>query len=333
MALPTVTKSWQFAVNQSFSDGTLATTRTMIRAIKNQLIGAGGLTWTDSTGTTTTPTGNWTVIGSSNGVTAGIDAVDRWAADGDLLFNTAGSAHSWIILQQTGISATFQMLIALDNTSFYNATISVSHTAYSGGSATANPTSANAVTLASGANWGPSSSAATTRVHVMRTTDGSCNRIIFHRNGWVAGMLLVDALGNVQTGLAQSYIALGLGTSTAAPGSNTPTATVLSTTAAWNGFYTTPLVAFAGSLSSGNGPACMLLGGASAFNSDAGIFGIFMNCQTAGQRGPMGALVDGWFGLSQNSNVTTHPDTGTLKQFCQHGLFVTPWNRSTPASS
>lgn len=41
----------------------------------------------------------WTCLGSSDGSTAGIDAVNRWVAHTNCVFQTAGTAHSWILLQ------------------------------------------------------------------------------------------------------------------------------------------------------------------------------------------------------------------------------------------
>ncbi len=43
----------------------------------------------------------WTVIGSSNSVAAALDTVDRWAAIANLVFASGGTAHSWIVIQNT----------------------------------------------------------------------------------------------------------------------------------------------------------------------------------------------------------------------------------------
>ncbi len=44
--------------------------------------------------------GKWTVVSSCDGVTA--DATDRWVDNSDIVFNTPGSAHSWILLSKAG---------------------------------------------------------------------------------------------------------------------------------------------------------------------------------------------------------------------------------------
>jgi hypothetical protein len=52
--------------------------------------------------------GLWTVVGSSDGATAGMDGVDRWGAvyDGTKLIRAAaGNAHSWMVLRSPGITA------------------------------------------------------------------------------------------------------------------------------------------------------------------------------------------------------------------------------------
>ena len=62
----------------------------------------------------------FTVKASCNGTTAGSlttpaggDLVDRWAADSDLNWNTAGSAKSWIVLKSTAFLSSFEYLLDL----------------------------------------------------------------------------------------------------------------------------------------------------------------------------------------------------------------------------
>lgn len=331
MSLPTLTKSWQFAVNQSFTAGiTLAICRTFVRAVKNQLIGAGGLTWTDGTGTTTTPIGNWTVIGSSNGVASGLDAVDRWAADADLVWNTAGSAHSWIVLQQTGISSTFQVMISCDSGTPALATIVVSHNAFTGGSITANPTAVGSSTVLNQAAYGMGG-AGTLRLHVMRTTDGSCTRFVTAIGGVVTGLHILDKMGNKTAGVVADYIGWSVGSSNGI----TPASTDInhSTNANAKFFGVSAASAFMATEGWGAGPSYAQVGGASNFTSASPILPVCLWSTTVSNRGRIGTLVDGWLGLSTNATGTAYPDTGTTRQFVQHGVFITPWNRTTPAMS
>jgi hypothetical protein len=60
----------------------------------------------------------WTVVGCSDGTTAGMDATDRWITAANLVYRTTtGTAFSWIILEQSQINTNFQVLFGLDNTS------------------------------------------------------------------------------------------------------------------------------------------------------------------------------------------------------------------------
>lgn len=93
-------------------------------------------------------TGLWTVAGSSNGVAAGMDAVDRWHlagayTAGDFVRAAAGSAHSWMVLKSPLMNGyNFYMLVSLGVTT--TALYIIHHmakAAFTGGSITADPTS------------------------------------------------------------------------------------------------------------------------------------------------------------------------------------------------
>ena len=54
----------------------------------------------------------WTVVGSSNSLTASMnDGIDRWNSLSDLVGNSSGNPHSWMILQQIAIAPQFQLLL------------------------------------------------------------------------------------------------------------------------------------------------------------------------------------------------------------------------------
>jgi hypothetical protein len=99
MALPTLEKTWQFNVNQSTttSGSILPDMQALLYKLKTSLIGFGS-----------TP---WTVIRSSNGSSAG--ASDYWASSSDLIWNYEGSAHSWMVLQQSALN-NLQLLISCE---------------------------------------------------------------------------------------------------------------------------------------------------------------------------------------------------------------------------
>jgi hypothetical protein len=81
MPLPSLDKTWLYDPNVAYpAQGTAAADyKRMLRGIKNSLKAFAS--------------NAWTVVGSSNSSAAGLDAVDRWSADSDLVGNTAGNAH------------------------------------------------------------------------------------------------------------------------------------------------------------------------------------------------------------------------------------------------
>jgi hypothetical protein len=123
--------------------------------------------------------GLWTVVGSSDGATAGMDGVDRWGAvyDGTKLIRAAaGTAHSWMVLRSPGITAG-----GLTNVPFYMiiewSASDVAPTFYgckalpTGGTITARPTSTDE-TL----NFGPSQvtqAAGTPKLSALLASDGT----------------------------------------------------------------------------------------------------------------------------------------------------------------
>lgn len=112
-----------------------------------------------------TPTlGLWQVYGSSDGATAGLDgpgnggSTDRWGATFDaskIPAAAGGSPHGWCVLKSPLMNGmTFYMLLAADTASAASgyATMNFAKAAYTGGTASANPTSTD--------SWGPMSNGA-----------------------------------------------------------------------------------------------------------------------------------------------------------------------------
>lgn len=89
----------------------------------------------------------WTVVGSSDSVAFGLDGVDRWAAISNLVWASSGTAHSWIVLQNTTIG--YQLAIDLNATSTASVGVAATEigTPFSGGSTTTRPTSTREFTL------------------------------------------------------------------------------------------------------------------------------------------------------------------------------------------
>ena len=100
MALPSVTKTWQYNVNNVITCQVDAATmfQKLVYAFKTALLGFG--------------TAPWTVVKSSD--STGFGATDRWTDYTKLVWcqNASGQAHSWIVLQNSVTSV--QLLIDLN---------------------------------------------------------------------------------------------------------------------------------------------------------------------------------------------------------------------------
>src|SRR5512136_2332318 len=167
MTLPTKVKTWQYNVNQDLNTLGVALTdrQRLLRTIKNSLIGFGAAPWT--------------VQGSSNSVAAAMDGVDRWAADANLVWANAGVAHSWIVLRQTGIGATFEMCIDLSSISprVLSCILAVGGS-FAGGTTLNRPTAGTELDV-SPTRWFKGDDALTfsCALHVQQSNDGAITRV------------------------------------------------------------------------------------------------------------------------------------------------------------
>lgn len=134
----TLSRNWLAqAVNQVPSDqsSVLSTCQSVMLSLKKFVDGQSPVQ----------ASGAWTVVSSSNSVVAG--NADHWSTNADLVWNTPGNAHSWIVLQSpSGFmpgSGAVQLLIDLADGSPYNVVTRVASSAFpfTGGSTTNRPTS------------------------------------------------------------------------------------------------------------------------------------------------------------------------------------------------
>jgi hypothetical protein len=99
--------------------------------------------------------GLWTVAGSSDGVTAGMDGVDRLGAAFDpakIVQGTAGSAHSWIVLFSPVMNGyQWSMCIDLNSATAGCYSVIFARSAFTGGTNAARPTSVDEWVPANGA--------------------------------------------------------------------------------------------------------------------------------------------------------------------------------------
>jgi hypothetical protein len=218
MAAPALQKTWQFSVNQDLNTlGSYTTDRQrLLRTIKNSLIGFA--------------LSPWTVRGSSNGTTAGMDAVDRWVNNTDLNWNSASSAHSWIVLRQAGLGTNIDLLISCNtkdqgnNPRYLTVLIAVDGVGFTGGTTTADPTATETIStllqpsftspVQTGLGYwmrGDNASTFDCALHCLQSSDGQCTRVGVFVGGSPVMWLILDKLRNPVTGLTLPIFASWIG--------------------------------------------------------------------------------------------------------------------------
>lgn len=323
MALPIPEKTWQFNVNQSPTS-----VASLAFAIKQSLVGFAS--------------NPWTVIGSSNSTTSGMDAVDRWVSAGNVV--TATGAHSWIVLQQSQLNAKYQVCIDMNGTQTYRGSVIWSPVAGFGtanggtnGSTTTRPTAVDEVVLLN--NSDILSSDVASRLHAVQSTDGLVTRLLIARNGTVENYLAFERPKNPPTGWVMPSVAYA-GVSVSGN----------FTYARWNeglrytGWNNSVLRSFTTTLTSEGYRGSATSNGIRALgNSQAGSSGNDLNgewplcpiavfSETIGCRGRHGLLYDMWWGSAQAGQGDTYPGDGS-NQFAQFGCFVFPWDGSAPSTA
>lgn len=339
MALPSLIKTWQFQVNnQVVAQGTsLATGRLLVRSIKNALLGTGA--WTDSNNGAIASTNPMTCKGSNNGAGAfgNNDNVDRWTTDANLVWAAAGSNHSWTVLKLGGSAA----MICIDLNSATNTVFTMVYSASGGffaanggtdGTATARPTATDENVVGSVVGYGMSTVDSTCRWHVMKSSDGLAYRVVICRSAATVGFWNVERVNNrIGASWPEPTLAtldgtngagpvmttgeLGNSGSSVLPRSRDDTASIQlimtcegKDNQSLNLFETIPID------KTGENP----------------MFPAGLYCPTAGHVGPIGSMVDCWWGLANLADGTTYPAAGTLHQFVQFSDVILPWNTSVP---
>ena len=95
--LPTPAITWRFRNNESVpaGDALLHRARMMLEIKESMIVNNTG--WTDGDGAAASPSSVWVVVASSDSVAA--DGTDRWSEIADVVWDTSGSAHSWVVLR------------------------------------------------------------------------------------------------------------------------------------------------------------------------------------------------------------------------------------------
>jgi hypothetical protein len=313
MPLPTVTKTWIISPNNRITFTSLNDTMSRyLFGIKTFLVANG-----------------YTVIGSSNGTTAGVDAVDRWTTFNNATTRgaTAAAAQSWIVLRD-GNGA--DMLLAYQGSVDNAARISFSpgQLFVAAGTPTFQPTAADEQVVSNGLD--------------LIGATASVDRIW---NGWVSSdakfCRFAVARAGVWTGRPwgiENYTpTLVAPAATANPVwgfSLTPAAFTYGAVAAGVTRVTVSAVpfncsAFFGTEIFANDPS-YLSGEKSVLQGQSLIFPLAIGSATAGARGKLGNLIDQWIGRTDAEDGTYY---GALELISMTGYRgsggVWPWNGSS----
>ena len=200
MTVPSLQKTWYFQVNTTITQqgSTLATGRLLMRTVKDTFLGAGS--WTDSSNAAATLTNNWVVDFSSDSTAPGTgtagDGVDHWTVNGSLVWATAGTAHSWMVIKNTQMpGGTLWVCIDLSNANAYNCTIVISRVGFTGGSTTNRPTATDEVVTLNNTTWGMDTGGTTSmKLHALKSSDNQHHRVVISRNGWGHGLWMFEAI-------------------------------------------------------------------------------------------------------------------------------------------
>jgi hypothetical protein len=251
---------------------------------------------------------------------------------------SSGTAHSWIVLSQTGISSSFQLLIACSSgTTSYDLNVWFSPSiGFSGGSTTVDPTASDSTPILTNGNWGVQSSAYQYKLHAMQSTDGTCTRVLITQyqagsSGCVcSGFLSIENAENPVPGWTYPVHVMWLG-STSSP--------VLTVNTLYQNFnaYSRATANFTLIWTGENINGTFLPTFFLAPNDLSGewmCMPIGLWSSTVGSRGRHGSLYDIWWGINDNAYPIAGPQGVPFigangNTFVQVGALVFPWNSTT----
>jgi hypothetical protein len=335
MALPSLEHTWRFKVNQAYATSGVALTdnRTLLLGIKNALTSGTG--WTDSSGAITTLSNPWTVVASSNSITA--NSADNWSNITNLVWNSG--YHSWIVLRQSKINdMNIELCIDLnviDSSGYQLSLISSLGEGFdvSSPSTLTRPTATDEVVHLASAGWLTNNTSPFSSVlNIEISDDGYCNRLWIYVANVIKCFWQFDRPKETVTGWTNPAINTMCSTLE-------PTYAVLNDVARGyikatnflgktgnaNCYYTTSF--YVSGTVGERQTTVNSLSNAWPFTS------IGLASMTTGFYGRHGKLSDIWFGSTTPANGDTYPSSGTLKQFVQAGDIILPWNQSTPVTT
>lgn len=324
MALPTLERTWQITPNVRITAAAEVTfSQNCLYEFKEAFIGFATLPWT--------------VVGSSDGSVAALDAVDRWTTPGDITFST-GAGQSWMVLENASGN---QLCIYVDTSSISTEDIPFYFSPsanFSGGTTSARPTATDEFEIHTTiSQWLGGRNPPGTNDFIWQfwhSTDGQATRWVMFETGTPLVCGFIEPIDQPRTGHSDPYVATVITSTT--PGNQASTLSFdgeewRSYDSGFGGLFQMYMVA----------PARMISGsvairdntvGASAvedFDNEYWFVTTGLMGSDIGVRGPKGRMVD--FFLCQGSifaNGDTFP-TGGGKQFIVIGDILYPWDGVT----
>lgn len=308
---PALVKSYQFQINKGYTaSGTvLGDVQNIFYNLKNYLC--------------TLTAHAATVVMSSNSIVSG--AADYYTGPASIIANSAGSAHSWVVLKFATLG-NMQLLIDHNSSSSYTLAFSVSFAGFTGGNTTTAPIATDQKTVSGSAFNNTSTNS---RLHITQATDGSIYHVILMYSSVLSFVIRLEAVANVPTKLASlwtnPYLAtINLGTTAYAIGTigSTSNNTFGYVNGAWCQFEECSAANSSGTLAS-------VMSFPDDDTGEYPFFPITMYTPTASHRGFKCGLIDQWHGLSSNNMGDNYPsstDVPPLYQFVQFGNRIIPWD-------
>jgi hypothetical protein len=344
---PTLTRTWQFDVNQVVIGSTTqpggATDgpgfrRQLLMDIKESL-----------TGFATNP---WTVTRSA-GFSSGYNASgDAWGTDIDEIrwANSTSATRSWIVLRNSTLGLEF--CFDCYNSSFVDGSLAdvfIARTGdpFTGGSTTARATSPTEIQILSGTDfasfgsWGAGAGDATARaytLHVMHSTDGLATRVFICLNTNVIGFWQFEAIANAVGSPTNGYVARVR----ASTSSDTATSANLDhvyTNARTKGIDNSNAgvdyyLATLGNNFASTTFTTRMNPGTNPYDGRLPLAPVGVASTTAGWVGFFGEIADMWFGVSQDgAGYTGRGYPTSTRALMQFGDVVVPWDGSVPITT
>jgi hypothetical protein len=352
MALPTVTKTWRYNVNnKKATAANLTWHQVLMLDLKNILINnSPAIAWD------TVPTGIWTVDHSCDSSTAGTpaDGVDRWVTSANLIWDRPIDPHSWIVFNTGMNSSAAQVCIDLDNNNNATAGSQCENIAvylspgglFTGGTTTARPTASDELgEITRGQTTGAWAGLQTSTgldigYHVMMSADGAETRIFMHRTNVCFSMWAFGESVDGPAGAAHNLWGSIWSTAQSTPVEALDTAS----TSGWFHGSNSGVIRGIGNLqkpvflnylhSSGNQSLWQnaVVPGIGDETLDEAVFGeiSMWDTDSAGGRGPKGRIKDMWIITDARTNGDTFPADGSRVFHKVGANMVVPWNGVIP---